>query len=128
MQESVVSLRPWSTKSHIYKYTKDGKIVLIDWDLAEIDIFFRDFSVITIDNKKMDLFGKRQAVTHLIQKAFLQGYGRTGFASIEIQRATDAHHIISHVHNALAYPPTGKGADRYKRMTKEILKILGKYS
>ena len=112
-------------QNHIY--TKNGRIILIDWDLAEIDIFFRDFSVITIDNKKMDLFGKRQAVTRLIQKAFLRGYGRTGFTSIEIQRATDAHHIISHVQNALAYPPIGKGAVRYKRTTKEILKILGRY-
>ena len=109
-------------------YTKDGRIILIDWDLAEIDIFFRDFSVITIDNKKMDLFGKRQAVTDLFQRAFLRGYGQTRFTSIEIQRAIDAHHIISHVYNALACPTIGKRADRYKRTIKEILKILGRYS
>lgn len=113
-------------QNHIY--TKDGKIILIDWDLAEIDIFFRDFSVITIDNKKMGLFGKRQAVTRLIQRAFLRGYGQTGFTSTEIQRAIDAHHIISHIHNALAYPPIGKGTGRYKKTTKEILKIVGRYS
>jgi len=113
-------------QNHIY--TKNGKIILVDWDLAEIDIFFRDFSVITINDKKMDLFGKRQAVIDLIQRAFLRGYGQTGFTSIEIQRAIDAHHIVSHVQNALAYPPIEKGADRYKRTIKEILKILGRYS
>lgn len=112
-------------QNHIY--TPDGKIVLLDWDLAEVGNLFRDFSVILMDVKEMTHFGKMEEVSISIQKAFLRGYGETGFTGEEVQKIIDAHHMISLVYNTLAYVEDEKNSAQEKKNRMLMMKILKRY-
>lgn len=112
-------------QNHIY--TPDGRIVLLDWDLAEVGNLFRDFSVILMDKKEMRHLGKVEDVSASIQKAFLRGYGKTGFTTEEMQKIIDAHHVISLVYNTLAYAENGKSHAQEKKNMTLILNILKKF-
>ena len=109
-------------------YTPDGNIVLFDWDLAEAGNLFRDFSVILMDRKEMGHLGKVDEVTVSIQKAFLKGYGKTGFTAEEMQKIIDTHHVISLVYNTLMYAENGKSHVQEKKNMTLIQNILKKHS
>lgn len=113
-------------QNHIY--TPEGKIVLLDWDLAEVGNLFRDFSVILMDGKEMTHFGKMEEVSISIQKAFLRGYGETAFTEEETQKIIDAHHMISLVYNTLAYVEGEKNSVQEKKNKVLMMKILERYS
>lgn len=124
--KSVLCHCDFGPQNHIY--TPDGRIIILDWDLAEVGNLFRDFSVILLDKKEMGRLGKVEDVSASIKKAFLKGYGKTGFTTEEMQRIIDAHHVISLVYNTLGFAGSGKSHVQEKKNMTLIKNILKKYS
>ena len=105
-------------------FTRDHKLVLVDWDNAYAGIWLEDYAELTywVDWKRSrTLAGRRHG---LIRKNFFRGYGHPSFTFQEIEILEEALHLMKTTNMMQYYRFNKKSPTEFRKARTKFFRLL----